>query len=126
MLTEAGAVVTKAENGKAALELFKNAPENSFDIILMDVMDAGDGWGDYPREGAEEVGKDIRTLKNPANCAELLIVTKPDLRPAFDDFLEFKSRDFKVALADTGQIISEFGGQSGMDEQIREFFVLCC
>lgn len=38
MLTEAGAVVTKAENGKAALELFKNAPENSFDIILMDVM----------------------------------------------------------------------------------------
>ena len=38
MLTEAGAIVTKAENGKAALELFKNAPENSFDIILMDVM----------------------------------------------------------------------------------------
>ena len=38
ILTEAGAVVTKAENGKAALELFKNAPENSFDIILMDVM----------------------------------------------------------------------------------------
>ena len=38
ILTEAGAVVTKAENGKDALELFKNAPENSFDIILMDVM----------------------------------------------------------------------------------------
>lgn len=38
ILTEAGAVVTKAENGKDALELFENAPENSFDIILMDVM----------------------------------------------------------------------------------------
>ena len=38
MLTEAGAVVTKAENGKIALELFQNAPENSFDVILMDVM----------------------------------------------------------------------------------------
>ena len=38
MLTEAGAVVTKAENGKVALELFKNAPEDSFDVILMDVM----------------------------------------------------------------------------------------
>ncbi len=38
MLTEAGAVVTKAENGRIALELFRNAPENSFDVILMDVM----------------------------------------------------------------------------------------
>lgn len=86
------------------------------DILGMPEMD-----GVTTKGGGRGGREDIRTLKNPANCAELLIVTKPDLRPAFDDFLEFKSRDFKVALADTGQIISEFGGQSGMDEQIREF-----
>ena len=35
---EKGAVVTKAWNGKEAVETFANAPEGAFDVILMDVM----------------------------------------------------------------------------------------
>lgn len=38
IVTEKGAVVTKAWNGKEAVETFANAPEGSFDVILMDVM----------------------------------------------------------------------------------------
>ena len=38
LLTEAGAVVTKAYNGEEAVKIFRQAPAASFDIILMDIM----------------------------------------------------------------------------------------
>lgn len=38
MLEDAGAVVTPASNGQVALDLFKENPPESFDIILMDIM----------------------------------------------------------------------------------------
>ena len=38
IVAEKGAVVTKAWNGKEAVETFANAPEGAFDVILMDVM----------------------------------------------------------------------------------------
>lgn len=38
VLEDCGAVVTTAKNGREALELFSSQPENSFDVILMDVM----------------------------------------------------------------------------------------
>lgn len=38
MLEECGMEVTAAENGLKAVEVFKDRPEGSFDVILMDVM----------------------------------------------------------------------------------------
>lgn len=38
MLTKSGANTQYAQNGKVAVEMFEKSPENSYDIILMDVM----------------------------------------------------------------------------------------
>ena len=54
IVTEEGAVVTKAWNGKEAVETFANAPEGAFDVILMDVM--------MPVMGGCEAAKEIRNL----------------------------------------------------------------
>ena len=89
------------------------------DILGMPEMD-----GVTTKGGGRGGREDIRTLKNPANCAELLIVTKPDLRPAFDDFLEFKSRDFKVALADTGRSYRNSADNRGWMSRSGSFCVM--
>lgn len=38
LLTEQGAQVVAAENGREAVEIFRNSPEQSIDMILMDLM----------------------------------------------------------------------------------------
>ena len=38
VLEDVGAVITRAENGQQALELFKEKPAGTFDVILMDLM----------------------------------------------------------------------------------------
>lgn len=38
MLEDAGMVVTRASDGKEVVELFKNHPQGTYDIILMDIM----------------------------------------------------------------------------------------
>ena len=38
VLEDVGALITKAENGQQALELFKEKPAGTFDVILMDLM----------------------------------------------------------------------------------------
>lgn len=54
IVAEKGAVVTKAWNGKEAVETFARAPEGAFDVILMDVM--------MPVMGGCEAAKEIRAL----------------------------------------------------------------
>ena len=54
-LTDLGATVSKAWNGKEALELFEQAEPGTFDIILMDLM--------MPVMSGLETAKNIRSLQ---------------------------------------------------------------
>jgi CheY-like chemotaxis protein len=57
LLEEAGAVVTTAENGQMALDLFRSKPTGTFDAILMDVM--------MPIMNGIDATKAIRALERP-------------------------------------------------------------
>ena len=57
LLTNEGATVIKAWNGKEALELFEQAEPGTFDIILMDLM--------MPVMSGLETAKNIRALQRP-------------------------------------------------------------
>ena len=56
VLRERGLIVTAAENGQIAVELFQNNPPGTFDVILMDIH--------MPVMGGMEATKIIRAMEH--------------------------------------------------------------
>ena len=68
LLTYAGATVTAVSNGKQAVEYFKNNPQGTFDVILMDIM--------MPVMGGMTATKIIRALDRPdAKTIPIIAIT---------------------------------------------------
>ena len=65
LLLDRGASVTRAWNGKEALDAFANAPEGAFDVILMDIM--------MPVMNGLDAVRAIRALDRP-DAAEIPII----------------------------------------------------
>ena len=65
-LEEYGFDITRATDGKEAVEIFNSKPEGSFDIILMDVM--------MPKMNGYEATKAIRNLQNRPDAAQIPII----------------------------------------------------
>ena len=68
LLEAAGAVVTKAFDGKQAVDLFAENPAGTFDVILMDVM--------MPVMNVIEATKEIRLMeRNDAQMIPIIAMT---------------------------------------------------
>ena len=66
LLQTQGAEVYRAENGKQALELFRDSPEGTFQVILMDIM--------MPEMNGYETTKAIRNLSDRPDGKEIPII----------------------------------------------------
>ena len=80
MLTEKGAVVTEAENGKQAVDLFAASAPGDFDVVLMDIM--------MPVMNGLDAANAIRAMERPDADIPIIAVTANAFS---DDILASKS-----------------------------------
>ena len=66
MLEDAGMTVTRASDGKEVVNLFKNHPRGTYDLILMDIM--------MPEMNGYETTKAIRNLPDRPDGKEIPVI----------------------------------------------------
>ena len=96
-LTDRGATLDKAWNGKEALEQFERSPEGTYDIILMDVM--------MPVMNGLEASKQIRSLSRPdGNMIPILAMTAQDAISVSSQCRQYGMDDYVLKPADPEQL----------------------
>ena len=96
-LTDRGATLDKAWNGKEALEQFERSPEGTYDIILMDVM--------MPVMNGLEASRQIRSLSRPdGNTVPILAMTAQDAASVSSQCRQYGMDDYVLKPADPEQL----------------------
>lgn len=96
-LTDRGATLDKAWNGKEALEQFERSPEGTYDIILMDVM--------MPVMNGLEASRQIRSLSRPdGNMIPILAMTAQDAISVSSQCRQYGMDDYVLKPADPEQL----------------------
>lgn len=99
VLKERGLVVTSAENGQIAVELFSDSPPGTFDVILMDMH--------MPVMGGVEAAKRIRAMEHlDAQTIPILALTANDFEEDIRQTREAGMNDHLTKPFDMEKIFS--------------------
>lgn len=80
MLEDAGMIVTRASDGKEVVDLFKNNPRDTYDLILMDIM--------MPNMDGHQAAKAIRALGIERSDAVMIPIIALSANAFIDDIQE--------------------------------------
>lgn len=99
VLRERGLVVTSAENGQIAVDLFSSSPPGTFDVILMDMH--------MPVMGGVEAAKRIRAMEHlDAQTIPILALTANDFEEDIRQTREAGMNDHLTKPFDMEKIFS--------------------
>lgn len=109
VLRERGLVVTSAENGQIAVELFSNSPPGTFDVILMDVH--------MPVMSGVEATKRIRAMEHSdAQTIPILALTANDFEEDIRLTKEAGMNDHLTKPFDMDKIFAALAVYAGNDK----------
>ena len=109
VLRERGLVVTSAENGQIAVDLFSSSPPGTFDVILMDMH--------MPVMGGVEAAKRIRAMEHlDAQTIPILALTANDFEEDIRQTREAGMNDHLTKPFDMEKIFGALAVYAGTDK----------
>ena len=109
VLRERGLVVTSAENGQIAVDLFSSSPPGTFDVILMDMH--------MPVMGGVEAAKRIRAMEHlDAQTIPILALTANDFEEDIRQTREAGMNDHLTKPFDMEKICGALAVYAGTDK----------
>lgn len=106
VLRERGLVVTSAENGQIAVDLFSSSPPGTFDVILMDMH--------MPVMGGVEAAKRIRAMEHlDAQTIPILALTANDFEEDIRQTREAGMNDHLTKPFDMEKIFGALAAYAG-------------